>query len=136
MRYPEELITASGAGWVDRERWTMTNRSGEDTRGAVEPCGRGREGGERGRRARAILRCRYSDRDLASGVHEAILPDNQGYVTSYTERSSLVAMAESDSLRSLRATLDDLLACIGTAERVMKPDPGPAGTVVDHLWNE
>ncbi len=70
----------------------------------------------------AVMRCRYPSGELAEKLLETISPDNEGYVDSKVERSQLISESSSTSLMTMRSTLDDLLACLGTAERVILKD--------------
>ena len=67
----------------------------------------------------ATLKCSYSDRILADKLHKTVVPDNGEYISTQVEGTSLVSECSSDSILSLRSTLDDFLACLGTAERVI-----------------
>ena len=70
----------------------------------------------------AVMRCRYPDRELAGKLLDTIDPDNEGYITSRVEETELISESMTTSLLTMRSTLDDLLACLGTAERVLLKD--------------
>ncbi len=69
--------------------------------------------------AHAILTCSYSDPVLAEKLYKTLIPDNGEYISTQVRGSDLVSECSSDSILSLRSTLDDFLACLGTAERVI-----------------
>jgi len=68
---------------------------------------------------RVKLRCRYPDPAIARNLHGSLEPDNEGYINSWVEGDTIIAEVEAGSILSMRATLDDFLACLGTAEKVM-----------------
>lgn len=55
----------------------------------------------------------------AENVHRAVELDNDGYLETKVEGSSIVASIEADSLKSLLHTLDDFLACVGVADKIV-----------------
>lgn len=55
----------------------------------------------------------------AEKVHRSVELDNDGYLESRVEGSDIVARIEADSLKSLLHTLDDFLACVGVADRIV-----------------
>ena len=67
----------------------------------------------------ATLKFNYSDPVLAEKLHKTVTPDNGEYISTQVEGCDLVSECSSDSILSLRSTLDDFLACLGTAERVI-----------------
>jgi len=66
------------------------------------------------------LRSEYPSHEIATKINDSLSPDNDGFVKSSVEGNVLVCEAEADSILSLRATLDDLLACLDTSERVLE----------------
>ena len=68
----------------------------------------------------ATVICRFTNSDVAERVLETLKPDNGEYIHSKVKGNDLISTAESDTLLSLRSTLDDFLACLGTAEQIMK----------------
>jgi len=75
---------------------------------------------------KAILRLRLQDGRLARALYEAVKPDNEllpeGLEVRGSVKGSLVGFEVSCSkgLGSLWATLDDLLACLQTAEKALR----------------
>jgi len=62
------------------------------------------------------LRIDYDDAETAKAVLGAIEPDNEGYVGSRIEVSTLFFTIKAKDAGSMRNTADDLLACIKIAE--------------------
>ena len=62
------------------------------------------------------LEVTYPDEGSARAVMNALDPDNQGYVRSELNGSTIVFKMESESAGTMRNTADDLLACITVAE--------------------
>ena len=62
------------------------------------------------------LEVTYPDEGSARAVMNALDPDNQGYVRSELNGSTIVFKMESESAGTMRNTADDLLACIKVAE--------------------
>ena len=62
------------------------------------------------------LEVTYPDEGSARAVMNALDPDNQGYVRSELNGSTIVFRMESESAGTMRNTADDLLACIKVAE--------------------
>lgn len=55
----------------------------------------------------------------AEKVHRSVELDNQGYIVTRVEGSAIHASISSSSLNSLLHTLDDFLACVSVAEKVV-----------------
>ena len=67
---------------------------------------------------------RYDDPDLAARVLAAVSVDDPEAVAMYKIGDRLVFEVSGTSPASLRTTLDDLIACLGAAERtagILKP---------------
>ena len=62
------------------------------------------------------LKIDYDDADTAKAVLKATEPDNEGYVDSRIEGSTLFFTIKAEDAGSMRNTADDLLACIKIAE--------------------
>ena len=79
-------------------------------------------------RIEATVICRFGDsgenEHFAERMLETLEPDNDGYIVSRAEGNDLISTAESGSVLNLRSTLDDLLACLSTAEEVMRTECG------------
>ena len=74
----------------------------------------------------AFIRLRYDSEEIARAVYEAVEPDNRSLPKGLVIRGRVEGKAvvfeiscEKD-LGSLWSTLDDLLACIQTAERALR----------------
>ncbi|MHA2281192.1 MAG: KEOPS complex subunit Pcc1 [Promethearchaeota archaeon] len=62
----------------------------------------------------------YGSEEEAQAVLKAVEVDNYEFVKTTLEGSKLHSIVESDSIPSLIHTLDDYLACVSVAERVVK----------------
>jgi len=70
------------------------------------------------------LERRYDDPDLAARVLASVSVDDPGAVAMQRNGDRLVFEVSGRSASTLRTTLDDLIACIGAAERtagIVKP---------------
>lgn len=70
--------------------------------------------------ARARLTLRYETPAQAEAMRAACEPENAGYVRARVEGATVVAEAEAPGPGPLLHTLDDLLASIGAAEKVLR----------------
>ncbi len=77
------------------------------------------EADESGPKVRCSLRLEFSSEAEARKILDAVELDNQGYVLTKVEGSSVLADIEAASLNSLLHTLDDFLACTSVAEKVI-----------------
>ena len=66
------------------------------------------------------LEFEYESELEAEAVAKAVEVDNYQFVNMVLEGKKIVSQAESESIPSLIHTLDDFLACVGVAERVVK----------------
>jgi len=72
---------------------------------------------------RCSIRLQFASSDHAEKVHRAVELDNEGYVHSSLKSNVITAEMDADSLSSLLHTLDDFLACVSVAHKiVMKKD--------------
>lgn len=55
----------------------------------------------------------------ASKVLETVESDNDGYVDVRLDDNSVIATMRAESLNSLLHTLDDFLACVSVAEKII-----------------
>ena len=62
----------------------------------------------------------YEDKKEAKAILKSIEVDNLSYIKSEINDKVLKTSIESDSLSSLIHTLDDYLACITIAEKIIK----------------
>ena len=62
------------------------------------------------------LRTKYGNPKVAESIFRALEPDNEGYVESVLEDRSIVFKIKAEDAGSMRATADDLLACLKLAE--------------------
>jgi len=70
------------------------------------------------------IRCRleftYPKHARAETVARSLRVDDEGHITTSVAGRRLVAEAEADSPLSLLHTLEDYLACLSVAERVLR----------------
>jgi hypothetical protein len=62
----------------------------------------------------------YGSEEEAKAILNAVEVDNYQFVNTTLEGERLLSTVESDSIPSLIHTLDDYLACVSVAERVVK----------------
>ncbi len=62
----------------------------------------------------------YDSKEEAEAIAKAVEVDNYQFVTTSLDGSRIISTVESKSIPSLIHTLDDFLACVGVAERVVK----------------
>lgn len=65
------------------------------------------------------LTMKYKNKTVAESILGAVDVDDFDFVTSHIDEEKLVAEIKSDSLNSLIHTLDDYLACLNIAEKVV-----------------
>ncbi len=53
-------------------------------------------------------------------LHEAVVMDNEDFISSRATEGGITASAESDSIMSLMRTADDFISCLQVAEKAMK----------------
>ena len=70
-------------------------------------------------RIRASLRFTCSGPEEANQLQGSVDPDNDGYVASRIDGNELILESDAATVMSMRATLDDLLVCLSTADRVI-----------------
>ncbi len=68
---------------------------------------------------RCSLRLEFSSETDARKILDAVELDNQGYLVTKVDGSSILAEIEATSLNSLLHTLDDFLSCTSVAEKVI-----------------
>jgi Transcription factor Pcc1 len=68
----------------------------------------------------AVLRRQYPSAAIAEQVRRAVAADDPAYIHGSVEGATLEIRVDASSARSLRATLDDLLACVQVAERSLQ----------------
>lgn len=73
-------------------------------------------------RVRCKLELNYSDARFADIVYRSVKVDDERFVKSSLDGNKLIAEIESDSAGSLLHTLDDYLACISIAEKILDKD--------------
>ncbi len=62
----------------------------------------------------------YESEGEAEAIAKAVEVDNYQFVKTILEGKKIISIAESESIPSLIHTLDDFLACVSVAERVVK----------------
>jgi len=71
------------------------------------------------RTVRCSLTIAFRSAAEAETVHRSVELDNDGYLETKVEGQTVVARIEADSLKSLLHTLDDFLACLGVADKIV-----------------
>ena len=61
----------------------------------------------------------FRSKEHASKVLDTVESDNEGYVDAHLEDCSMVAVMHAESLNSLLHTLDDFLACVSVADKII-----------------
>jgi hypothetical protein len=64
----------------------------------------------------------YESEEEARAIAKAVEVDNYEFVKTTLESKKMISVAEADSIPSLIHTLDDFLACVGVAEKVVKKE--------------
>lgn len=54
---------------------------------------------------------KYVNSHYANIVYKSLYPDNEGFVESYVDDSSLVCVIEGENIATVSATIDDLIHC-------------------------
>jgi hypothetical protein len=70
-----------------------------------------------------VLRRACATPEEARRLRDALAPDDPKFLSLEVEGASLVARVSAASAGSVRATLEDLLACVGAAERALRGSP-------------
>jgi len=68
---------------------------------------------------RCSIRLEFESPDHAEKVHRAVELDNEGYVESRLDGDAITAEIDADSLNSLLHTLDDFIACVSVAHKIV-----------------
>lgn len=68
----------------------------------------------------ARLVMEYPDERVARTVHGSLAPDDDTYCRTRLEGCTIVAELKAPNAKSLLRAVDDLLACVGVAEDVIK----------------
>lgn len=71
-------------------------------------------------RVHCRLEFRYPSPEIAGQVLQSVEQENLPYVKARIEGDTLVSETEADSLESLLHTLDDYLACVSVAEKMLR----------------
>ncbi|HTD81362.1 MAG TPA: KEOPS complex subunit Pcc1 [Thermoplasmata archaeon] len=71
-------------------------------------------------KVRARLEFPYRSKAQAETIARSLRVDDESYITTTVDGRTLVAEAEADSFLSLLHTLDDYLACVSVAEKVLR----------------
>jgi hypothetical protein len=64
----------------------------------------------------------YESEKEAEAIAKAVEVDNYQFVNTVLKGKKIISHAESESIPSLIHTLDDFLACVGVAEKVVKKE--------------
>lgn len=70
-------------------------------------------------RVHCRLEFRYASEDEAQKVLQAVERENAPYVAAHVQGDTLISEAEARSLASLVHTLEDYLACLSVAEKML-----------------
>lgn len=70
--------------------------------------------------AECRLEFTYSSEDEAEKILKAVELENPPYIKAWREGPTIVSEASSESLESLLHTLEDYLACITVAEKMLR----------------
>ena len=71
----------------------------------------------------AVLRIRLPDEAAAKTVMAALKPDDDAYVTTRLEASTVVVECRAPDVAGLRRAVDDVLAGLGVSEDVLGASP-------------
>jgi len=74
---------------------------------------------------RCSMEILFSSEEEAERVNRSVSLDNAGYVSSALKGNSIVAQAEAHTLMSLLHTVDDYLACMSVAQKIVGGDVSP-----------
>ena len=69
---------------------------------------------------RVELEFEYVSEKEAEAVAKAVEVDNYQFVNTKVDGKKIISVVESESIPSMIHTLDDFLACVSVAERVVK----------------
>lgn len=64
----------------------------------------------------------YKDEETTDYILKSIKVDNLDFVNSKKSKNKLITHIESNSISSLLHTLDDYLACVSIAEKIVNKD--------------
>ena len=70
-----------------------------------------------------VVRHRGADAESSEALRRAVAADNPAYVEVRTEGAELVVRTSANSARTVRSTIDDLMACLTAAERARAMTP-------------
>lgn len=68
------------------------------------------------------LELEYEDEQKTENIHRSLKVDNFDYVKSQKNKKNINANIESNSIKSLLHTLDDYLACLTVAEKIVNKE--------------
>ncbi|MFQ6128239.1 MAG: KEOPS complex subunit Pcc1 [Thermoplasmata archaeon] len=66
-----------------------------------------------------LIRFAYDSEEEAKNILSSIQTDNEGFVKTHLEGSSLVSEISAESILSLLHTLDDYMSCLTVAEEII-----------------
>lgn len=80
----------------------------------------------------ATLTRSCASEEMARALAGSLAPDNEGYAEAQVEGAQLTIRVVAKELRELRRSLDDILACLATAEKTwIRASRIPNGTRSD-----
>lgn len=68
---------------------------------------------------KAKIKFVYQKEFQAKNVHESLKPDNMDFIHSHIENNNLIYELKGNSLRTILATVDDLIFCEMMSEKVL-----------------
>lgn len=68
---------------------------------------------------KAQIKFVYHKEFQAKNIHESLKPDNMDFIHSHVENNNLIYELEGNSLRTILATVDDLIFCEMMSEKVL-----------------
>jgi tRNA threonylcarbamoyladenosine modification (KEOPS) complex Pcc1 subunit len=74
---------------------------------------------------RCSMEILFASEEDAERVHRSVSLDNAGYVSSALKGNAIVAEVEAQTLMSLLHTVDDYLACMSVAQKIVGGDVSP-----------
>ena len=69
-----------------------------------------------------ILKIDFDSKDKAENIFKSIKVDDFSFVSSKITNSLLEAKMQADSISSILHTIDDYLACVSVAEKIVDKD--------------
>ena len=87
--------------------------------------GKAQEGGSGAGRVFCRLELSFSNPEEAETVFRSVRQEDEGYIKSMLNGSTLEAEAEAESIPSILHTINDYLVCISTAKKLIPQHSDP-----------